>query len=92
MPEDLPMRNTSPHVVGAFDAKNHLGRLLDQVASGDVIVITRHGKPVARLVPYDDGVDRGDARSAATELRAFRRGNALPRGLSVRDMIDEGRR
>jgi prevent-host-death family protein len=37
--------------VGAFEAKTHLSRLLDQVQEGGVVYITRHGKPVARLMP-----------------------------------------
>jgi len=38
--------------VGAFEAKTHLSRLLQRVAAGERIVITRHGKPVAELIPY----------------------------------------
>ena len=80
------------HVVGAFEAKNKLSELLDQVEHGEVIVITRHGTPVARLVPYAETFDREDALRAAVELKEFRKGNKLPAGLSIRDMIDEGRR
>ena len=43
--------NSSIREVGAFQAKNTLGTLLDRVEQGEEIVITRHGKPVARLVP-----------------------------------------
>ncbi|HKE26428.1 MAG TPA: type II toxin-antitoxin system prevent-host-death family antitoxin [Bryobacteraceae bacterium] len=38
--------------IGAFEAKNKLAALLDQVEKGEEIVITRHGRPVARLVPH----------------------------------------
>ena len=38
--------------VGSYEAKTHLPQLLDRVEHGESIVITRHGKPVARLVPY----------------------------------------
>ena len=41
--------------VGAYDAKTHLPRLLDQVEAGEVITITKHGRPVARLVPIRPG-------------------------------------
>lgn len=44
--------------IGAFDAKNTLGSLLDRVQEGEEIVITRHGKPVARLVPHNRTQDR----------------------------------
>ena len=40
--------------VGIFDAKTHLSSLIDEVEKGGEIVITRHGKPVARLVPSED--------------------------------------
>ena len=39
--------------VTAFDAKNRLGRLLDRVQSGEELVITRHGEPVAWLIPFE---------------------------------------
>lgn len=79
------------NVVGAVDAKNNLGQLLDKVSRGEVIVITRYGTPVARLVPFAVP-DRADAQRAAAELREFRRGNVLPEGLCIRDLITEGRR
>lgn len=56
--------------IGAFEAKNTLGALLDRVENGEEIVITRHGRPVARLVPNDGGIDRGQARAAAERIRA----------------------
>lgn len=46
--------------VGANEAKTHLARLLDRVARGETLTITRRGRPVARLVPVeDDAVSRG---------------------------------
>jgi prevent-host-death family protein len=54
--------------VGAFEAKNTLGSLLDRVERGEEIVITRHGKPVARLVP-NAGIDRSRARAAFERIR-----------------------
>jgi prevent-host-death family protein len=55
--------------IGAFEAKNTLGTLLDRVERGEEIVITRHGKPVARLVPSSGAIDRVQARIAAKRLR-----------------------
>lgn len=55
--------------IGAFEAKNTLGALLDRVLEGEEIVITRHGKPVARLVP-NASVDRSAAQAAAERIRA----------------------
>jgi prevent-host-death family protein len=56
--------------VGAFEAKNTLGALLDRVESGEEVVITRHGKAVARLVPSSGQMDRTEARAAAARIRA----------------------
>jgi prevent-host-death family protein len=55
--------------IGAFEAKNTLGSLLDRVERGEEIVITRHGKPVARLVASGTGVDRVKAKAAAERIR-----------------------
>lgn len=56
--------------IGAFEAKNTLGTLLDRVEQGEEIVITRHGKPVARLVPSSGGIDRAQAQAAFDRIRA----------------------
>jgi len=56
--------------VGAFEAKNTLGALLDRVEQGEEVVITRHGKPVARLAPCTTAVDREGAKAALDRIRA----------------------
>jgi prevent-host-death family protein len=56
--------------IGAFEAKNKLAALLDRVERGEEIVITRHGKPVARLVPNVGGIDKSQARAAVERIRA----------------------
>ena len=76
--------------IGAFEAKNTLGALLDRVEHGEQILITRRGKPVARLVPAGAGFDREKARRAAAGLLEASRGVTLG-GLSIKDLIDEGR-
>jgi len=55
--------------IGAFEAKNTLGSLLDRVEQGEEIVITRHGKPVARLIPNTDRIDRAAAIEASDRIR-----------------------
>ena len=55
--------------VVAFEAKNKLGRLLDLVERGEEIVITRHGKEVARLVPPQKACNRDQARTAMRRIR-----------------------
>ena len=80
--------------IGAFEAKNNLGQLLDRVQRGETIVITRHGTPVAKLVPFQDVVDRAQARAAARRLLHFgeAEGLKLPKGITLKDLINEGRR
>jgi len=55
--------------VGAFEAKNKLGQLLDLVERGEEIVITRHGRQVARLVPPKQAYSRDQARAAIKRIR-----------------------
>ncbi|MBN9563467.1 MAG: type II toxin-antitoxin system prevent-host-death family antitoxin [Alphaproteobacteria bacterium] len=55
--------------IGAFEAKNRLGALLDRVEQGEEIVITRRGKAVARLVPEGSRSGREEARAAADRIR-----------------------
>ncbi len=57
--------------IGAYEAKTHLPRLLDRVARGESLTITRHGKPVARLVPVTG--DRERAKEAAARIVERRR-------------------
>jgi prevent-host-death family protein len=76
--------------VGAFEAKTKLSMLLERVAQGDEIVITKHGKPVARLVPAA-ATSREHIDAAIAKLRALRRGTTLG-GLSWKELRDAGRR
>ena len=55
--------------IGAFEAKNKLGQLLDQVERGEEITITRHGKEIARLVPAKPGFNREEGRAAVRRIR-----------------------
>lgn len=76
--------------VGSYEAKTHLPRLLDEVAGGEEITITKHGVPVAVLVPPPEK-RRKSTREVIEELREFRKGNTLG-GLKIKDLIEEGRR
>ena len=77
--------------IGAFEAKNTLGSLLDLVETGEEVAITRRGKRVARLVPDTGERDREKARRAAASIIARRKGVTLG-GLKIKDLINEGRR
>ncbi len=72
--------------VGVYEAKTHLASLLQRVAKGEVVTITKHGRPVAKLLPVAPALE---PESVIQELRALRRGVTL--GDSVRDLIEEGR-
>ena len=77
--------------VGAYEAKTHLPQLLDRVARGEEIQITRNGRPVARLVP-EPADEPTDVRSVIAEIREFRKGRKLGRDITIRELIEEGRR
>jgi prevent-host-death family protein len=76
--------------VGAFEAKTHLAALLDAVSAGEQITITRHGRPVARLVPPAENPPANLAQTIAA-LRQFSQGQTLG-GLTLQELRDAGRR
>jgi prevent-host-death family protein len=76
--------------VGSYEAKTHPSALLDRVAQGKQITITRHGVPVAMLVPAS-APQKMDVRQAIEAMLESRKGCRLD-GLSIREMIEEGRR
>lgn len=77
--------------VGAYEAKTHLSRLLDEVErEGVVITITRNDRAVARLEPI--GRDRNkDVVGTMARMEEMRRGVRLG-GIPIRTLITEGRR
>lgn len=76
--------------VGTHEAKTQLSRLLERVAKGERFTITRHGRPVARLVPVDRTPEMS-AADAVAEMKRIRKGRTLG-GVSLRELIAEGRR
>jgi len=76
--------------VGAFEAKTHLNELLRRAFKGEVIQITRRGIPMAKLIPPDNQ-SKQDLHKLAEDLRRLRKGVKL-RKISIRELIDEGRR
>lgn len=85
--------------VALSDARNKLGGLIDEVASGKQVTLTRRGKAVARLTPVLNPsspfplplFDPEKAQRVADEFRRLREGNRL-NGLSIRELINEGRK
>ncbi len=78
------------YTVGAFEAKTHLSQLLERVAKGERITIEKHGVAVATLEPAHTS-RRRPAAEVIAEIKQFRSKHRLG-GLSIREMIEEGRR
>lgn len=78
--------------IGIFEAKNRLSELIDRAARGEEIVITRRGEPVARLLPPQTPDAARSARALAERIRRSRANAPLGEGVSIRELIDEGRR
>ena len=86
--------------IGAYDAKTHLPKLLERVEKGERFVITRHGKPVAELIPVaardTAAITRAIAEVRAVRQRLARRGvrlrDVLGKSKSWRDLAHEGHR
>ena len=77
--------------VGAYEARTHFSKLLDEVANGEAITITKNGVPVAMLMPPTEVLQRNYA-AAVDRLRRWRDEQGLTLGgLSLREMIEEGR-
>jgi prevent-host-death family protein len=77
--------------VGAYEAKTRFSELLEQVEGGKEITITRHGMPVARLVPLRKCYSNAERKAAIARIKQLSAGLSLG-GLKIQDLIREGRR
>jgi prevent-host-death family protein len=79
--------------VGSYEAKTRLPQLLARVMRGEKIVITKHGRPVAMLVPSPPERAR-DVKQVVKDMLHFRdmEGPTLAGTATIRELIDEGRR
>jgi prevent-host-death family protein len=78
--------------IGFYEARTHLSELLDQVARGKKVLITRRGRPAALLTP-PPAESKKDVRQVIEEFKAYSRRQGRTLGdLSIREMIEEGRR
>ena len=77
--------------IGSFEAKTHLAALLDRVAKGEKITITRHGIPTAMLVPVTQMDAKLSHKEIVDEMRVLRQ-RVKPGKTTTREMINEGRR
>jgi prevent-host-death family protein len=76
--------------VGAYEAKTHLSRLLNQVSSGEEVVITNHHVPIAKLIPFSNRGQKSK-KSAILAMKEFSQGRTL-RNASISELIAEGRK
>ena len=79
------------HTVGAYEAKTHLSELLEKVEAGEEITITRHGSPVAKLVPVKKKAT-ADERAAAIQRIQMLGASLSLGGLKAKHLIEEGRK
>lgn len=77
--------------VGAFDAKTRLSELLERVAKGEMFVITRHGHPIARLIP-EMSRDAERVARAVERLKTFHEGMPKVKLRGLLDTRHEGHR
>ena len=82
---------TAQSAVGAYEAKSHFSKLLEKVQAGEEFTITKHGTPVARLVPIKKKYTPAERR-AMIERWISRTDKPSLGGLKIRDLINEGRR
>jgi len=78
--------------IGAFEAKTNFSRILLQTEQGEDFVITKRGKPVAKIIPFrqEPEMTRQEAFEKLTEMRKLYRGK--PGDFNIRQAIEEGRR
>lgn len=77
--------------ISYYEARTHFSELLDQVATGKTILITRRGRPAAMLAPPPNDAKK-DVKQVIAAMKALRSGNTLGEGLTIRGLIEEGRR
>jgi prevent-host-death family protein len=78
--------------IGAFEAKTHFSRILDKAENGEDFIITKRGKPVAKIIPFEKEPEmtRSEAIEKLKEMRKLYRGK--PGSFNIRSAIEEGRR
>jgi prevent-host-death family protein len=79
------------NTVGAHEAKTHWFELLEKVGAGEEITITKHGAPVAKLVPVRKEASKEERIAAIAQIQKLATGLSL-RGIKVKDLLNQGRR
>jgi prevent-host-death family protein len=78
------------HSVGAFEAKTHFSALLKEVEKGSPVVITKNGRPVAKMIPIK-GISKESSKDAIQNLKIFCKLHTL-KGIDWKKLRDEGRK
>jgi len=78
--------------IGAFEAKTHFSQILEQVERGDDFIVTKRGKPVAKIIPIEQEklMTRKEAIEALIEMRKHY--NGVPGDFNIREAIEDGRK
>jgi prevent-host-death family protein len=77
--------------IGAYEARTHFSELLARVEEGDEITITRHGTPIAHLIPVQHKKTPEQRRAVIGAMRQLAKQHSL-KGLKIKDLVAEGRR
>ena len=78
--------------IGAFEAKTHFSQIIEKAENGEDFIITRRGKPVAKIIPFrrEPEMTRQEALEQLAEMRKLYRGK--PGSFNIREAIEEGRK
>ena len=78
--------------IGAFEAKTHFSRILEKTEKGEDFIVTKRGKPVAKIIPFqqEPKMTRMEAFEKLAEMRKLYRGK--PGSFNIREAIEEGRK
>jgi len=78
---------------GAFEAKTHFSELLAHVINGEKFIITKHGVEVAMIIPFKQECNAIDpVQDAIRALKTQRKGITLGKKLSIKKLLEEGRK
>jgi prevent-host-death family protein len=76
--------------IGLFEAKQKLSELVERASEGEQIGITRRGKLSALIVPARNNLSLKEVFADIEQIRL--RAKPLPRGMTIKDLMEEGRR
>ena len=79
-------------LIGAFEAKTHFSSILEKTEQGEDFIITKRGKPVAKIIPFQQkpAMTRKEALESLAEMRKLYRGKLGD--FNIREAIEDGRR